>query len=209
MTVSIAMLVKDPPLDRLALLLEMLRPAVHETVIVVDDRTALDTVAAMSTWPNVTLTMFGWVDDFAAARNAALPHCTGDWILHLDPDEMPSLAMLDFIRAVDASECRDTEWVGVPHVYPRAFLFWTRNYYGGRLDDGWDEQDWHVRLFRRDAGKWYKPIHEQVAIHGKPEDMLRESPYMPKAPRSAWLIHSRMPDSAEKIAAYEKIAVPA
>jgi hypothetical protein len=28
-----------------------------------------------------------WADDFAAARNAALPHATGDWILVLDADE--------------------------------------------------------------------------------------------------------------------------
>ncbi len=30
---------------------------------------------------------FAWCDDFAAARNAALPHVTGDWILVLDADE--------------------------------------------------------------------------------------------------------------------------
>jgi hypothetical protein len=28
-----------------------------------------------------------WRDDFSAARNAALEHCTGDWILILDADE--------------------------------------------------------------------------------------------------------------------------
>jgi len=30
---------------------------------------------------------FAWTDDFAAARNAALEHATGDWILMLDADE--------------------------------------------------------------------------------------------------------------------------
>ena len=30
---------------------------------------------------------FAWCDDFAAARNAALEHATGDWILMLDADE--------------------------------------------------------------------------------------------------------------------------
>jgi glycosyltransferase involved in cell wall biosynthesis len=30
---------------------------------------------------------FSWCDDFSAARNAALEHATGDWILILDADE--------------------------------------------------------------------------------------------------------------------------
>ncbi len=30
---------------------------------------------------------FPWIDDFSAARNAALDHCTGDWVLVLDADE--------------------------------------------------------------------------------------------------------------------------
>jgi glycosyltransferase involved in cell wall biosynthesis/tetratricopeptide (TPR) repeat protein len=30
---------------------------------------------------------FAWCDDFAAARNAALEHATGDWVLSLDADE--------------------------------------------------------------------------------------------------------------------------
>src|SRR4029453_16586622 len=28
-----------------------------------------------------------WHDDFGRARNAALEHCTGTWILHVDADE--------------------------------------------------------------------------------------------------------------------------
>src|SRR5690349_7953622 len=30
---------------------------------------------------------FPWIDDFAAARNEALRHATGDWILWLDADD--------------------------------------------------------------------------------------------------------------------------
>ena len=97
MTVSATFLVLDPPLDRLAMLIECIRPVVSECVIVVDDRTAAETVATMSAWRDMTLVPFRWVDDFAEARNAALPHAHGDWILHLDPDEMPTAAMLEFM----------------------------------------------------------------------------------------------------------------
>jgi Glycosyl transferase family 2 len=194
MTVSLALLVKDPPLDRLVLLLEYLRPIVHETVAVVDDRTASETVALMSTWPNVNVIPFGWVDDFAEARNAALPHCTGDWILHLDPDELPTAAMCDFIRMVDAVPQPDVQWQGSTYVSPRGYLFFTQNYFDGEQAAEWEEH-WHCRLFRRSAGRWYKPVHEQVMLEAMPEDHTRGTGLLVKAPRGAYLIHSRMNNS--------------
>ncbi len=48
MTVSAAFLVKDPPLDRLVALIELLRPVVTDYVIVVDDRTAVETADIMA-----------------------------------------------------------------------------------------------------------------------------------------------------------------
>jgi glycosyltransferase involved in cell wall biosynthesis len=198
MTVTAAFLVKDPPLDRLALLLAYLRPIVSEVVIVVDDRTA-----TMPAWPGVKLVPFTWCDDFSAARNAALPHCTGDWILHLDPDELPSAAMLDFIRTVDAEPQIDVEWQDVRYYAPRGWLFFTRNWFDGVQAPEYEEH-WHCRLFRRDAGRWYKRIHEQIALEGMPEEETRGTPGLPKAPLAAVLLHSRMNDAAID-AAYARI----
>ena len=195
MTVSAAFLVKDPPLARLALLVEYLRPVVSELVIVVDDRTAAETVGTMSAWRDVTMVPFRWVDDFAAARNAALPHVTGDWVLHLDPDEMPTAAMLDFIRTVDSAPQGDVEWQGATYYGPRGYLFFTESFYDGVKAPEWEEH-WHCRLFKRGSGRWYKKVHEQVALEGHPEDATRGSPWLPKAPRGAFLIHSRMNDRA-------------
>jgi hypothetical protein len=42
MTVTLAMLVLNPPLDRMAALIEYMRPVVSETVVVVDDRTSIE-----------------------------------------------------------------------------------------------------------------------------------------------------------------------
>jgi len=58
------------------------------------------------------------------------------------------------------------------------------------------EEHWHCRLFKRGSGRWYKKVHEQVALEGHPEDATRGSPWLPKAPRGAFLIHSRMNDRA-------------
>lgn len=190
MTVTLAMLVLDPPLDRMAALIEVVRPVISDAVVVVDDRTSQGAVDAMSTWRDVTLTTFRWVDDFAAARNAALPHARGDWILHLDPDELPSDAMLHFIEAVDAGEWEDREYEGFVYYAPRGYLFWTVAYTNG-YQATTVEHDWHCRLFRREHGQWYKPVHEQVALDGRPEFVTRGSPILPKAPSGAYLIHSK------------------
>ena len=194
MTVTAAFLVKDPPLDRLALLVEYLRPVVSEFVIVVDDRTAVEAADTMSAWRDVTLVPFRWVDDFATARNAALPHCHGDWVLHLDPDEMPTAAMLDFIRTVDSATQTDVDWQGTRYMAPRGYLFFTKNFFDGRQGEEWEEH-WHCRLFQRRAGLWYKPVHEQVMLEAMPEAHTRGTPLLPKAPLGAFLIHSRMNDA--------------
>ncbi len=195
MTISAAFLVLDPPLDRLALLIEYLRPVVSEFVVVVDDRTAAEASDTMTQW-GVTLVPFHWVDDFAEARNAALPHCHGDWILHLDPDEMPTAAMLDFLRMVDAVPQADVDWQGTRYNAPRGYLFFTKNFYDGRQGEEYEEH-WHCRLFRRAAGIWYKSVHEQVMLDGMPESATRGTPLLVKAPLSAYLIHSRMNDRAK------------
>jgi hypothetical protein len=189
------MLVLDPPLDRLALLIEYLRPIVSETVIVVDTRTSLEACDTMAAWPGVTLVPFEWCDDFALARSAALPHCHGDWVLHLDPDEMPTAAMLDFIRTVDSVPQPDVDWQGTRYMAPRGYLFFTESFYDGVKAPEWEEH-WHCRLFRR-GGRWYKPVHEQVMLEAMPEAHTRGTPLLVKAPRGAFLIHSRMEDRAK------------
>ena len=193
MSVSLAMLVLKPPLDRLALLIEFLRPVCSETIIVVDDRTSIEDCDTMAAWPGVQLVPFRWVDDFATARNAALPHCHGDWVLSLDPDEMPTAAMLDFIRTVDSTQQSDVDWQGSRYVAPRGYLFFTKNFWDGVQGAEWEEH-WHCRLFRRNCGLFYKPVHEQVMLEAMPESHTRGTPLLPKAPLGAYLINSRMND---------------
>ena len=205
MTVTAALLVKDPPIDRLAALVEYLRPVVSQFVIVVDDRTAVETADVMSGWSGVTLVPFTWIDDFSAGRNAALPHATGDWILHVDPDELPSAAMLAFIATVDASPQSDVLWHGVLYRAPRGYLFFTRNFFGGVRGEEWEEH-WHCRLFRRDSGRWYRPVHELVAIDGQPEGDTRGTPLLPKAPVAACLIHAKPADRTADDLLYAKLA---
>ena len=43
---------------------------------------------------------FKWIDDFSAARNFALAHCTGDWIFFLDADEYFKEADVPHLRSL-------------------------------------------------------------------------------------------------------------
>lgn len=195
MTVSAAFLVKDPPLDRLSMLVEYLRPVVTDFVIVVDDRTAAETSARIASWEGTQVVPFHWCDDFSAGRNAGLPFCKGDWTLIVDPDELPSAAMLDFIRMVDRAPWEDVAWQGLTYPAARGYLFFTRNFEDGAQGPEWEEH-WHCRLFRTGHGRFVRPVHELVSLDGMSEGTIRGTALLPKAPRSADLLHSKMSDVA-------------
>jgi glycosyltransferase involved in cell wall biosynthesis len=192
MTVTLAMLVRDPQIDRLAALLEYVKPVVGQVVIVVDDRTSQRDRDFMASW-GAELVPFTWCDDFSAARNAALTHVKGDWTLMLDPDELPTPSMMAFLAQVDASEWGDVPWYGTVYYAPRGYLFWRANYFAGVRGE-FGEDQWHCRLFRSGLGAWYRPVHELVLLDGRPENQTRNTPLLPKAPRSAYLIHSKPED---------------
>ncbi|HBN09809.1 MAG TPA: hypothetical protein DD435_14535, partial [Cyanobacteria bacterium UBA8530] len=65
--------------------LESVKDAVDE-IILVDTGSSDETIAIAEKFGAKTF-HFPWKDDFAAARNEALSHASGDWILVLDADE--------------------------------------------------------------------------------------------------------------------------
>jgi len=65
--------------------LESVRDVVDEIVIV--DTGSTDKTLEIAQKFNAKIYHFQWIDDFAAARNESLKHCTGRWILYLDADE--------------------------------------------------------------------------------------------------------------------------
>ena len=55
--------------------------------IIVVDTGSTDRTVEIAKEHNAEVHQFTWCDDFSAARNVALAHATGDWVLQLDADE--------------------------------------------------------------------------------------------------------------------------
>lgn len=82
---SLAMIVRNEA-HTLARCLESVRDVVDQMVIV--DTGSTDGTIALAKAYGAEVYHFAWCDDFAAARNEALRHACGEWILYLDADEV-------------------------------------------------------------------------------------------------------------------------
>lgn len=71
---------------------------VADEIVIVDTGSTDDTVAIAGRF-GAKISKFGWIGDFAAARNFALDQTAGDWILALDADEWLSEALAKEIPA--------------------------------------------------------------------------------------------------------------
>lgn len=189
MNVGVAMLVLNPPLDRMALLLDYLRDyGIDNFSVIIDSRTEPESKRIITLeWPHISFREIDWRNDFAWARNQGLDMIQRDWTLHLDPDELPSPGMMEHIKKVSSS----------PPGSALGYLYWTRNYWGGVPGEEM-EYHWHTRLFRTGHGEWYRPVHELVKLDGQTEPHTRNTNKLPKAPKSAYLIHSKPADAIVK-----------
>jgi len=162
---SIVMIVKDEA-DCLGDCLEAIRGIADE--IVIGDTGSTDDTAAIARAHGARVLPIPWCDDFAAARNAVLAHATGDWLLHLDADEVVDPENAARIRAlidqnpanIDAVEItlanysddpRAWRWIAVAPDDP-----WARGH-AGYLPVPL------LRLFRNRRGFQYRePVHENI-----------------------------------------------
>jgi len=91
-----------------------------------------------------------WDHDFSRARNASLAECRGEWILHIDADEVLE-ADARTMRTVLGS-ARNVD-VLLVEIY---------NLVGDGTEPGYSHRAF--RLFRRDRCHWKGHLHEQVCL---------------------------------------------
>ncbi len=127
----------------LARCLESVRAAADELVVV--DTGSTDGTVEIARRFGARLGAFPWVDDFAAARNAALELATGEWVLWLDAD--------DYLAAEDLEQVRALKQEPPDH----AFCFTLVN-------EGGDRTSFHqIKMFpRHPLVRFERPVHEHV-----------------------------------------------
>jgi glycosyltransferase involved in cell wall biosynthesis len=134
--------------------LSALKPVADE-IVVMDTGSDDGTMAQARNFTEAVYSMT-WGDDFAAARNAAIGHATGDWVLSIDADEVvraPEEArrqLLDFIQFQPAGTTGT-----IQHVSPTTHGV-ERTTVSGHVE----------RFFPRDGFRFEGSIHEQVVSDG-------------------------------------------
>lgn len=124
-----------------------------ELVVVVDDASADDTEAIAGRYTRrIARRAFS---SFGEQRAFADGLASQPWVLSVDCDEIVSGALAAEIRGTLANPAH--AGYEIPHL-DYMFGRWIRH-------GGWYPQ-YHTRLYRRDAARWERPVHERLVVEG-------------------------------------------
>ena len=170
MSVSACLIVRDEA-ARLAGCLASVAPFVDE--VVVADTGSTDDTVAVAEAIGARVVHVEWRDDFAAARNAALAACTGDWVLSVDADERavgePEWLPLMLETLGDDVVALSVQIEEAGGQNPRGHLAHRSS-----------------KLFRRERCRWRSRVHEQIVLASGPDEGSRPAPM--ELPREALLL---------------------
>ena len=113
---------------------------------------------------NLKVTTFEFRKDFSALKNYTKEHCSGDYIFHIDADEIPNEVLLKQLPTI--LEINDTDLVWVPRInIVNGITEFHMNLWKWRqTEQGWiNFPDYQARIFKNaDHIKWTKPVHEVI-----------------------------------------------
>ena len=112
-TLSLCLIVKDEA-DSLPRCLRTFRPVADQIVVV--DTGSTDATHEVAAEHGAEVYPFEWIDDFAAARNAALARATCDWILIADADEELPPESADQLRELLAGDLPASVYQLITHA---------------------------------------------------------------------------------------------
>ena len=113
---------------------------------------------------NLKVNTFKFNKDFSALKNYTKEHCSGDYIFHIDADEIPNEVLLKQLPTI--LEINDTDLVWVPRInIVNGITEFHMNLWKWRqTEQGWiNFPDYQARIFKNaDHIKWIKPVHEVI-----------------------------------------------
>ena len=141
---------------------------VGEKSIIQDDFQALEKVLEKyeygNYFKNLKVNSFHFNKDFAALKNYTKRQCSGDYIFHIDADEIPNEILLEQLPTI--LEINETDLVWVPRInIVNGITDFHLNLWKWRTtEQGWiNFPDYQARIFRNtDDIKWVKPVHEII-----------------------------------------------
>ena len=141
---------------------------VGEKSIVQDEFQALEKVLEKyeygNYFKNLKVNSFHFNKDFAALKNYTKSQCSGDYIFHIDADEIPNEILLQQLPTI--LEINDTDLVWVPRInIVNGITDFHLNLWKWRTtEQGWiNFPDYQARIFKNtDDIKWIKPVHEVI-----------------------------------------------
>ena len=110
------------------------------------------------------VTTFEFRKDFSKLKNYTKEHCSGDYIFHIDADEIPNETLLKQLPQI--LEINDTDLVWVPRInIVNGITDFHLNLWKWRVtEQGWiNFPDYQARIFKNaDHIKWVKSVHEVI-----------------------------------------------
>jgi glycosyltransferase involved in cell wall biosynthesis len=157
--ISLTMIVKNEE-KNIARVLDEARGLADELIVV--DTGSTDRTVEIAEACGASVRFFEWIDDFSAARNFAIEHATGEWILVLDGDDGVVESAPGALRAEVAAQPASVLFMRVPVRSPRA-----------------DGTGYSVigsrRLFRNCPEiRWRHPVHETLVHQTLDQDPSTE-----------------------------------
>ena len=128
---------------------------------------------------NLKVTTFEFNKDFAALKNYTKEQCSGDYIFHIDADEIPNEILIEQLPQI--LEINDVELVWVPRInLVNGITEFHMNLWKWRTtEQGWiNFPDYQARVFKNaEHIKWVGKVHEiiqgaQTYSHLPPQEEL-------------------------------------
>ena len=174
--ISACLITKDEE-DRIEECLSSLKVIADE--IVVYDTGSKDATIDKVREAGATVIAGFWDDDFSRARNDALAHCRGDWVVWLDADETLQVDDASQLRTLLASTRADID----------AWSVRIDNLTGVGAGSSFSHHA--ARMFRRARCEWTGRLHEQIALR------LNHGPIVQaELSKGAWIRHTGYLDEA-------------